>query len=165
MRRTMTVVLVLLLLSTACGDDDSLTVEEYFAELETAGIEFTARGEAVEAKLVDTQDPVAAAKQSVPEFATIYGDFLDELKGIAPPEEVAEAHQSMIDAGDETVAALDEAADSIEAIDDPAAVAEFFDGPLVLAFGEAAERFKESCLALQGIADDDAIEVDLHCGS
>jgi hypothetical protein len=164
MRRIAVAALTTMLLAAACGDGDAaLTVEEYFAQVEAAGNEFAERGDAADAELTESEDPVADAKEIIPQFEEILGDFLDTLEGISPPEEAADAHESTVAAGKEALAALSDAADAVADVDDLAGLVEFFEGPAMTAFGAAGERFEASCTELQGIAEDQGLDVELRC--
>lgn len=164
MRRLSVVVLAVAVLTAACGDDDAtLTVEEYFAQVEAAGNEFAERGDAADAELTESEDPVADAKRIIPEFEDILDDFVGVLEGITPPEEVAEAHDAAIEAGRDALDALRDAADAVADVDDLGGLVEFFEGPAMTAFGEAGQRFEESCTDLQDVASEKGLEVDLRC--
>jgi hypothetical protein len=165
MRRFARLVLAVSLLVVGCGDDDggALTVEEYFAQLETAGTEFAERGDAADTELTESEDPVGDAKRIIPEFVEILGDFVDVLDGLSPPEEVAEAHDSTVEAGRDALAALRDAADQIADVDDLGGLVEFFEGPAMSAFDTAGARFEAGCAQLEGLAGEQGLDVDLRC--
>jgi hypothetical protein len=167
MRRIALAALAVSLLVPACGDDDdaggALTVEEYFTRLEAAGTEFAERGEAADAELTESEDPVGDAKLIIPEFIEILEDFVEVLDGLSPPAEVAEAHGSTVAAGKDALAALRDAAGEVADVDDLGGLVEFFEGPAMSAFEAAGARFEAGCAQLEGLAEEQGLDVDLRC--
>jgi hypothetical protein len=163
-RRLSVAILAVTVLAAACGDDDAaLTVEEYFTQVEAAGNEFASRGDAADAELTESEDPVADAKRIIPEFADILADFVDVLEGITPPEEVAEAHDAAVEAGRDALDALRDASEAVADVDDLGGLVEFFEGPAMTAFNEAGGQFEASCSDLQDVAAEQGLDVDLRC--
>jgi len=83
-----------------------------------------------------------------------------ELDDLNPPEEAAAAHEEAVVAGTELVVMYDNADtvfETAETIDEATLV---LSGP---GFLDAQARFAASCVALQGIADDNGIDVDMAC--
>ncbi len=94
-------------------------------------------------------------------LAIMEGSF-DEIEGLDPPAEVADAHDALLTAGGDMVAAFEDLASQLakaESLDD---LFELFDGGGSEASGE---RFEQTCSDLQGIADENEIDVDLDCPS
>jgi len=147
----------------ACNDDggggSSLTLEEYFQEIDDLDAEFSQRSdEAFED--VSVEDP-GSFRAAMEEFPGIIGDFVAALEAIDPPEEVQDAHNDAIEAGrdvqSEFERILDETADA-------ASIEDFITaGDNDDAYVEANNRFETACLDLVQVAEDNDIETSLNC--
>lgn len=161
--RRLPILAALLVFVSACGGGETLTLEEYFDQLEAASVEFSTRSDAADTELTESADPVGDAQRIIPEFVEILGDFVEDLKGISPPDEVAGEHEVAVESGEAALSALREVVGVVEGIEDLTGLGELFEGPEMTAFGAAGERFEANCDALQGIADREGLEVDLRC--
>lgn len=142
----------------ACfGGGDSLTLEEYFEELERADDEFNERGDQV---FESEPASVDEARDQLGQLPDIVGDFIDQLEDIDPPEEAADAHEQAIDSGRELQGQLEDVVDEIENAES------FEEVAAALASDEFAELgagFEEACTELQRIADENEIDATLDC--
>lgn len=163
MRRVAVVVAALVVLA-ACGDDDALSLDDYFAELAAAGQAYRAAGDVVEAGLDQTTDPLTDVKRLLPDFEPELDGFIEKLEGMAAPEAAAAAHDRAVTAGRAAADAYDDLLAGLEDITDLNGLMAFFEGPEFTAFGAAGERFSAACGALQTVADEENVDVDLNCG-
>jgi hypothetical protein len=162
--RRIALVAAMLLVLAACGDDDGgLSLEDYYSQLETAGAAYDEAAQVVDTGLDQTTDPLTDVKELLPAFESDLDEFVATLDGIDAPDKAAEAHAQAVDAGKAAAAAYDEVLAGLDDIDDLTGLLTFFEGPEFAAFGEAGDRFTESCEALQAVADEEGIDVDLRC--
>ena len=160
--------MVLSLGLVACGDDDDdnggngngggeVTLDEYFGALETLGQAFDA-----DVDLLDAGESLDEFVGFVEDGKSLVDGFVGDLEGLNAPAEVADAHSEAVSAGQELVEMYDNAItvlDLSETVEDATLVLQ---GP---GFVESQGRFAASCVALQGIADSNALDVDLACPS
>lgn len=152
----------------ACGGSaDTLTLEEYFERLDAVLEAGDGEAETLNAQFVETSDAAQTDEESQDAFRNffagteeVFQQVISGLQSIEPPPTVKEAH-------DEYVAIEVEALDFFSANIEPAegtssllAIMEELQGP---AAAEIIARKAEGCLALQAIADDSGITIDLEC--
>ena len=90
-------------------------------------------------------------------------DFIADLESIDPPSEVEDAHNEIVAAqaeGLELLEDLNERAQLVESISDMEELSAEFAGPV---FTDVSDRSEEACFALEAVADDNGIDVDLEC--
>lgn len=159
--------MVLSLGAVACGDDDGdgngngngnggeLTLADYFSELEPlsqtfdAGLNALNQGESLD-------EFVSFVEGS----RSLVDDFVGDLDGLDAPAEVEEAHSEAVAAGQALVDMYDNAItvfDTVETVEDARLVLQ---GP---GFVDARVRFAASCVALQGFADSNGLDIDMAC--
>ena len=146
------------------GGGDSLTIEQYFERLETFATRFDDRGTELEegfdfSSATSEDDLIDLSQDFLRGGLAVLQDFVDDLDGLNPPAEVADAHNTAVDAGKAAVVALE---DAMDRLDDVGSAADL-EGLFEEAFADS-ESFSEGCVALQEIADDKNISVDLQCG-
>jgi hypothetical protein len=148
----------------ACGGSDTLTLEEYFEELEELENEADERSTEIE----EEADEIFGSAEDFDEIRGDFQDFIDDIRGVFedfldgvrdlnPPEEVEEDHDEAVEAFE---AVLDEFDGLKESVDD----ADSFEDIDSEAFDEADAQLTEACEKLQAAADDNDIDVDLNCG-
>ena len=89
-------------------------------------------------------------------------DFIANLRDLDPPAEAEDVHAEAIESGEAAAQALQALADGIPDALSAAEAEAFFAEPdpdVEAAFG----RFDDACFAIQTIADDNDIDVDLEC--
>lgn len=165
------IALVLLALGSfaACGggENESLTLEGYFEQLEALDSAFDDRND----DLIERADEGTANASSAAEELDVFVDFfveateiadkfvgeLDELNG---PSEVDAAHREAVESGRAFVGVMENASSGIEIAEDETAAGAVAEGAFTSA--EFA-RFDAACATLQSIADENAIDIDLDC--
>ena len=91
---------------------------------------------------------------------SLVDDFVGDLDNLNAPAEVEDAHSEAVTAGRELVDMYDNALivlDLAETLEDATLVLQ---GP---GFVDSQDRFAAACAALQGIAESNALDVDLSC--
>ena len=146
----------------ACTSEDgsALTLEEYFQQLDELDNRSNDQFSELDSQLGAEPD-IDAFKEIFPQYVDVFDDFLADLDDIEPPDEAKDAHDEAIEAGQ---AFREELAGLVEDAGDAATVDEVFAGFESEAFGAADQRFTDACFALQGIAAENSITVDLDCG-
>ena len=146
------------------GGGDSLTIEQYFERLEALATSFDDRGTELEEGFditADTSDDelIELSRDFLGGGLAVLQDFVDDLDGLNPPAEAADAHSAAVDAGKAAIAALEDVVDRLDDVGSAADVEALFEDVVA-----DSESFSEGCFALQEIADDTGSPVDLQCG-
>ena len=159
------------------GGNNVSPLESYFAELIALTETFEARGEAIEmnvetglerAREAAPEDQQEEALEAVDEFIEdandAADDFLEDLEDLDPPSEVETPHNDLVavftlgvEVLDQTEDALSDAADLEEVVALRAEATE--------ALTALAAQAEATCVQFQGVADDNAIGVELNCAS
>lgn len=142
-------------LAVACGgggdgDGRALTLEEYMQRMEKINADVDRRLEEVSA-----DDP--SAEEGGRAYVKVLDDAKEKYRDVTPPLLVEAAHDEVREAVDEFGDALDAAADNAT---EGARLSD------LLAQGEvvgAEERLNDALCAVQQIADDNGIAVDVGC--
>lgn len=142
-------------------------VEEYFQSLQDVTDDYqTSASELTPIGGIATYSSDDAAHTAIQTFLveghTVVEDFVAALSALDAPPETAEAHANAVSAGEGAVARFEDlmsAADNASTHDEIDAV---FTG--LLGSNEAFDAFALSCTALQELADQFGVEVDLQCG-
>lgn len=160
--------LAFVVIAAACGsgddDGDSLTNGQYFERLETLAGRFDDRGTELEEGFDITSDTsddelIELSRDFLGGGLAVLQDFIDDLDDLNPPAEVADAHNTAVDAGKAVIAALEDVVDRVDDVRSAADLEALFEDVVA-----DSESFSEGCFALQEIADDIGISVDLQCG-
>ena len=159
---------VLLALMAACngGDGgDSLTIEQYFAELERIGNDAQARIDEIDLPELDADASFEESRDALADFfaasTEVSGDAIGEVQNLEPPAEVEDEHDRYV----ESLGEIPEISSDLEQRIRDAETEEEYEevvgneNPL----GAVGDEVTAACDALQQIADDNEIEVDLGC--
>ncbi|HET9201065.1 MAG TPA: hypothetical protein VFO84_08845 [Dehalococcoidia bacterium] len=134
----------------ACGDDDDdrLSDEEYFAEVDQLN-----RGldEAFENEIFAAE----TAKAGIESFATAAGEIQEGLSNLTPPEDVQEAHDNYVEGVDGAVDFLEQAAEDTP---EDASIDELED--ILFGEGDPFVEVNEAECELAGIAEEKGIELE-----
>lgn len=164
---------LLLVANSACGGGGSeLSLEEYFQEMGAIAQELDEKQSDLAERYDEDVNAAADEEEVLQLTAQFFEDgagqtraALDKVKKLNSPSEVREAHKEFVAAGEALVALFPDvirrARDAKSAKDIEALVDELGGPP----FSDAGNRSDEACLALQEIADENNIDVDLTCGS
>ena len=150
----------------ACGED-SLTLEEYFQQLEAlsdvSGERFVEIRDAYDAELAAAapeEDVLAAYETLLANTQSIFTTFAEGLSDLNPPAVVEELHNEYADRSAELTSSTEQVLSKFGNLDSVAEV----EGLLKESgANQAGDRFYETCTALQDIAAENEIDVDLDC--
>ena len=154
--------------AAACGDGDELTLEEYFQRIEALEDDLNAEEEELLAEIA-TVSTVAATEEEeleiLKEFMAVLiplaRSYVEGLERIDPPSEVEDVHNEAVALqveARETIEDLNERVQRIESADE----LEEFEFELETA--DFLDRRDQNCFALEAIAEENGIFVDLGCG-
>ena len=171
--------MVLSLGAVACGDDDDdnggngnggggeLTLAEYFSDLEPLSQGYASDLDTLDEEAGEKFEGTGSDDEQIEVFVDFVkdtrsttDDFVSDLDGLNAPAEVEDAHSEAVIAGQELVDMYDNAItvlDLSETFEDATLVLE---GP---GFVDSQERFAAACVALQGIADSNGLDIDMSC--
>lgn len=164
--------LTLGVLAGACGGDDGddgddgedeRGLEEYFQQLETSFQSIQGRFDTLEEEFPQAFVEPAATRDALDAIAEVAGESRDALGEIDAPDETRQAHNEFLDSTAAYQGFLEDVVGQLAGIDSMAEVQQ------VLADNEseldaARARGGAACNALQDIADENDIVVDLGCG-
>ena len=152
----------------ACNSSGKLSLEDYFAEVEKLDTAQTEQQDEIDSEYEDKLNPAEFTDQVTEDFVDYFEasrgaaqDFVDELKDLDPPDEAADAHDEAVDAFDACLEETGRIVDDIGDADSFEELGAVFEDQSVT---DACDRTTATCEALQGIADENDIEVDLDCG-
>ena len=144
------------------ASEPSPDLEAYFAELDEVEDQFRigqASSQADFTSVVETT-PLEDVITLFEELQDVIDEFVAGLEGIDPPDEAAAAHEETI-AGFQAISQLiDEAIAAVEGDGTADELFAFFDSEEAT---QASDALDATCEALQTLADDNAISVDLSC--
>ncbi len=158
---------ILAALIASCGGGDSLSLPEYFDEIDRIRVEAEARAAAadsIDLSAIEPGTPPDALRETVRkglgEARDANDAVLDELKAIDPPPETKDVHRELMDVYAEITRQIDDAIAGVDTIDSVDEIGQLYDPE---AFAEAERRADAACDALQQIADDNGIDTNLKC--
>lgn len=161
---------VALLLAAGCKGGDSLSLDEYLHRVDGIGKESDRKGEDIESPSVDDydneRDYLDAVGEERRERFRLIEESVDELKSLKPPSEAEDAHDRYLDSLGHVLSAFDDLIKGLEASSSIVEANEVVDR-LNAGGSELSNALKdgrEACGDLQGLADDDKVDVDLKCG-
>lgn len=163
-RRLMLGSFVLAIVAAACGG--GLSLEEYFSKMDNLQTSFDQQGTALQTQVqsdlqgvTDSEEQLTVFKGFLEDSLTATDDLVAELEALDPPGEAQEAHDDFVAAGK---AVRDGLADVIDRYDEFGSIEEisqFFTTELA----DVEQQGTDACGALQAVADDNEIDVDLNC--
>lgn len=148
--------------AVACKDGgDSLTLEEYFAKVDAVDTSTDASITALFDAITDEGD-VGQYRTAMKELGPLLDKAGDDLDKLDPPKEAEDEHDALVVSLHEWADASTEAANAktVADADTPEVLFAAFDEA---GFGEAEAAFSTKCKALQQVAADNGINVDLNC--
>lgn len=143
-------------------DGESGSLEEYYSALDSAENEYRAGSDSVGEQLDALDDSTASQAASLmAEGKAGIDDFVAALEDLAPPEEVAEAHAETVAGFQAASAWIGDHLDEFESATSVAEITALFSSP---EFTDISNSLDGTCDALQAIADENGVIVDLSCG-
>ena len=155
-------------IAAACGPDgEQLTLEEYFRRSQTLVDDQGKRSSPVETKLVENLESATSLEEQVEASRAFFSfalseieEFIQNLRDLDPPAEVEDAHNQMADGFQEVAVFTENLIDQLNGVDSEAALTALFTD-----YVSVFEPLEAPCRALEEIADDNGIEIDLDCES
>lgn len=155
---------------TACGGGGGSSLEDYFEGFDALGEEFDQRGETTQATFNDrlleiesAQDALDIFEVFINEMMALAADFRDGLQGLDAPDEVSEPHNEMTALFETAVVALEGVSSELAGAEDLADFEQIAEG-VETEFNALGTQSEVVCFQLQGIADENDIDVALECG-
>lgn len=147
-------------LAAACGGGGKpLTLDEYFQGLKAVSIELHTQEAPILSTLNDSQN-VQELKDALAHYPDVVTAYLKGLEDLKPPEEASQAHRDAVTAGTQFRDALKTA---IKDTQNVTTVDDFFGAANAGQIFVASNSIPVACDALQQVADNNQITVDLGC--
>jgi outer membrane murein-binding lipoprotein Lpp len=146
MRASLVVTVVLCLVLQACSSEASLT--DYADQLEGLVTTMNARLDALDAEVEGTQD-LDQVKGYARERVEARSDFIDGLRSLDPPEEVAELHTAALEIMSRLTKAESVLAERVQGMETSAGIDSIWDTPEGVAARAADEQAVALCRAAE----------------
>jgi hypothetical protein len=170
--RFLTVVVAIVagsLLLAACGGgdgEDEISLDEYFQQFDAIEegmvVSIGALEEGSEGVI---GEDVKATQDYVDGYQDVVEQGLNEVKSLNPPSEAKDAQDEFVAALSSMVSVWGDLSDRLRDVETTTEMQTLLTEAVNEApWLEASERFTEACRALQGIADEKGIDVELDCG-
>lgn len=151
-----------LLLPACGGGEEELDLDEYFQQLEEIVESTNTRIETLGEESQGVGEDMEATRDYFEGVEAIVGQNLSDLKDISPPAEAQDAHDELVAALEERSALWQDFTEQVADLESISEVETLIE-ELDQSFEAIAERASAACLQVQGIADENGIEVDLEC--
>ena len=145
------------------GGGEPLTLDEYFQRLEALSVEAVERSEALGEDIAEEtsstlseEERLEVIRKFLDATLPITEDFVDRIRDLNPPTEIEDEHNRALEAHADVLSVLTEYLNEHPEVESESELQALFTNP-------AFERFVAACLALQEIADENSIDVDLDC--
>ena len=165
-RRFVPASVVLAIVAAACGGGGNLSLEEYFSKMDDLQTSFEQQATALQAQVegalqgvTDNEQALTVFKGFLEDSLTATDDLVAKLEALDPPSEAEGPHEDFVAAGKairEGLASVIDRYDEFGSIDD---ISQFFTTDLA----DVEQQGTNACKALQAVADDNDIDVDLSC--
>ncbi len=159
--------MLLAVAAAACGGGDGggeLSLEQYFDQVTSIIADLEERTASLDQQFEQEFESDVAEIEAVRDaFATvlpIFGDFIDDLDELNPPEQVADLHGELVAGFADLVDGFEDLIDQLVDVESAAEFSALLFDP-DSGFGSAIVQLEAVCLELQSIADDNGIEADL----
>jgi hypothetical protein len=154
----------LALVATACGGGGGggSPLQDYFRQLDELDDNFDEETDRLNAELesLSEEEALRRGPDFVKEQFDAFGEFVDELAALVPPDQAADAHKNAVQAGQDFVGVY---SSLLGQLDDAPTLDGFFSLFQREEFTNASRRFEEACSNLAQIAAENGITVDLAC--
>ncbi len=139
-------------IAAACDGDGGLSLEEYFSEMQAISDDVNAGRDALSREF--------QAVSLLEGLAMVASEARDRLGGIDPPAEAEDAHNELALAFAAVEAVCQGAADGAAEVESRSEITELLSACKSV---EASSQFRVPCRALELLADDNGIQVNLRC--
>jgi hypothetical protein len=165
LRRVVLGSVVLAIVAAACGGGD-LSLEEYFSKMDDLQTSFDQQGTALQTQVqgalqgvTDSEDQLTVFKGFLEDSLKATDDLVVKLKALDPPSEAQDAHDDFVAAGTAVRDGLEDVIDRYGEFGSIEEISQFFTTELA----DVEQQGTDACNALQKVADDNDIGVDLSC--
>jgi hypothetical protein len=141
--------------------EEELSLDEYFRQFDRISDDAETRAERLDPEALG-QD-IEASQDYFDGLVHIFEQTFNDLKNLQPPAEARDAHNEFVAGGEEMQASLEDLSERIAGAESLSELEARLAEPMP-ALAAAGVRMDDACLQLQGIADENGIEVDLECG-
>jgi len=150
------------LLAGCGGGEEELDLDQYFRRLEGIGDDAQTRMGMLQEEYQEVGEDIEATRDYVDAIEGITKQALDDLKDLHPPAEARDAHDEFVGGASEMLAVWEDRSDQLAGVESLSELQAVLveDRP---ASDVVAERVDNACRQLQGIADENGIEVDVGC--
>ncbi len=153
-----------LLVGLACGGGGESTLAEYFTQLDAVTKDVDKQIADLQSKYANAFQQTADTQSYLNEYVPTVKDGIDRLAKIDPAQQTAEPHKEFVAAGRDFLTRIEAAAARVSQVQNDAdlqpALKQLNDDQDLTS---ASDRFDKACRALQKIADDNKIQIDLQC--
>lgn len=154
----------------ACNGEARLSLEDYLQRLETIRDDATTQsdklsqefGEKIDQASTDDEE-LSALRDYFAGSATLFSDRIDEIKGLNPPKDAEDPHNELLDAQSDGLELLRAYVSRLDDVESRAAAEKVFEDEFQDDLDKTSQRADDACRALQKLADDNGIDVDLGC--
>ena len=157
---------LLLLGTAACGGGSKrLSAEDYLLKVQSIAASSTDEENAAfpseeESASFSPEEQKQAGIDGLRSLGSIVGDAIEQVDGLKPPEDLQQAHDALVEEGNNLAQGFGDLADQAEDIP-PDGIEDFFNTQVFVETTFAP--FDEACSALQDLGAQQGVEVDLHC--
>ena len=151
----------------APGGETAPSLEEYFSEIQAISDDANAGRAALSSEFQTARDPGASEEQSAAAaqrlfegLAMVASEARDRLRGIDPPAAAKDAHDELALA---TAAIEEECQDTADRAAEVESRSDILELAVECESVEAFSQYRVPCRALEEIADDNGIQVNLTC--
>ena len=150
------------LLAGCGGGEEELDLDQYFQRLEDIGDDAQARMGMLQEEYQEVGEDIEATRDYVDAVEGITKQALNDLKDLHPPAEARDAHDEFVGGASEMLAVWEDRSDQLAGVESLSELQAVLveDKP---ASDAVAKRVDNACRQLQGIADENGIEVDVGC--
>jgi hypothetical protein len=142
------------------GGEEELDLDQYFRRVEEIMNEMETRSKKLE-EYEGAGQEIEATRDYVDAVEGITRQALNDLKDLHPPAEARDAHDEFVGGVSQMLALWEDLSDGLADVESPSEL------QAVLAEDSASdavlEQVDNACRQLQGIADENGIEVDVRC--
>jgi hypothetical protein len=146
------------------SSDDRLSLNEYFARIEAKNDETLQLFDTLGPRFPGAFEEPGPTRDYYEAFLGIRRGLVGDLEGMRPPPKVEEFHLEIVSSEMALASLIEDFIDRLAEVESGSELdALLSDQELRAASTAAADRFREACLDLVRIAEDEAIEFNIDC--
>ena len=156
-------------LTLSCGGGEELSLQQYLQRVEAIMHDTNERSDALDQEYEPKREEasgddelLAAYREFVENSVGIVSQGADKIRDLDPPAEAETAHKDLVDAYSDGLELLKDHRAKLGDIESWSDVEDLW-GEIETESDEISERADEACFALQDLADENDIDVDLEC--